>query len=300
MSLPPQTVHLPFEAGPYRMAMGLIAQPPDDLVELDDQYPAEMAERRRLLDTCRDAVFAALPEAEAASAETLAHLADLLPRRFPALFRRAGNRLDNRLTGETWNLSEPGRHPLEVAGRLTQQDWCIVQPGAGPPVLTAGVLCFPSRWILGEKIGLPLAHVHAPVPIYAEKLANPVDRFMGQIRPGKLVQRLNWSLLDDPALFQPVRRRRADADPAFTPDNVADLIYLRVERQTLSALPASGAVLFGIRVHVYPLRRIAEHPEVAGRLAAAVREVPEALQDYKALHGFKAAVLAFLDRQSAR
>ena len=56
--LPPEIVHLPFEAGPYRMAMGLIAQDPAELVELDDQYPAEMAERRHLLASRREAVFA--------------------------------------------------------------------------------------------------------------------------------------------------------------------------------------------------------------------------------------------------
>ncbi len=68
-----------------------------------------------------------------------------------------------------------------------------------------------------------------------------------------------------------------------------------MERQTLSLLEASGCVLFGIRVHVYPLRRIAARPEVAARLAGAVRALPEAMALYKSMLPFRAALLACLD-----
>jgi dimethylamine monooxygenase subunit A len=297
--LPPQTVHLPFEAGPYRMAMGLIAQDPSALLELDDRYHEEMAERRDLLATRRGEVFAVVPGAEPACAELLERLTAFLPDRFPEWFGRDGDLLHNRLTGETWNLMDPGLHPLELAGRLVQEDLCLVRPAADGPVLIAAVLCFPSRWRLGEKIGRKLADVHGPVPLYAEKLANPVDRFMSQLRPGKLVQRLNWSVLDDPALFQPVRRFRDEADAAYTPENVATRVFLRVERQTLSLLPTSGTVLFGIRVHVYPLGRVATRPEIAARLAAAIRAIPAEVRRYKTLPGYEDATLAYLDARAA-
>jgi hypothetical protein len=197
-------------------------------------------------------------------------------------------------------------HPLELAARLAQEDFCLVQPGPAGPILVAAALCFPSRWVLAQKIGRPLSEVHGPVPIYAERLAGPVDRLIGQLRPGKLVQRLNWSLLDDPTLYQPRRRFDTAANEAFTPDNVGQRVYLRTERQTLSALPAlpasaaSGAVLFGIHVHVYPLRRIAARPAVAAQLAAAVRALPRDIARYKNLAGFEVAMLTFLDRQADR
>jgi hypothetical protein len=300
MRLPPQTVHLPFESGPYRMAMGLVAQDPAaDLVEIDEHYPAEMAERRHLLATRRDDVFAAIPGSDAASAECLAELIKFLPARYPDWFSHDGEVLRNQLTAERWNLSDPGVHPLELAGRLVQEDLCLMRPDAEGPVLIAAILCFPSRWVLGQKIGRRLADVHGPVPLFADRLARPVDRFINQLRPGKLVQRLNWGLLDDPALFQPVRRFRDDADPAFTPDNVAARISLRVERQTLSLLPDSGAVLFGIHVHVYPLARIAARPDVAARLAEAIRALPDPVRHYKGMTAFEAATLAYLDRRAA-
>ena len=298
LPLPPQTVHLPFEGGPYRMAMGLIAQDPADLLEIDAHYPAELAERRHLLATHRDAVFASVPGSEPACAEVLERLAAFLPERYPDWFRRNGDTLHNRLTGETWNLADPPLHPLELAGRLVQEDLCLVRPDAEGPVLIAAVLCFPSRWRLHEKIGRPLADVHAPVPLYGERLARPVDRFMGQLRPGKLVQRLNWSLLDDPALFQPVRKSDVRSNAAFTFDNVAGRVFLRVERQTLSALPNSGTVLFGIHVHVYPVERVAVRPEIAARLAEAIRALPDPIRRYKNLAGYEAVLLDWLDARS--
>jgi hypothetical protein len=297
--LKPQTVHLSFDPGPYRMAMGLIAQDPSELIELDDRYPAEMAERRRLLAERRDEVLIAEPGSEAAAAETLARLAAYLPVRFPEVFSRAGDAIENRVTGEIWDLAASGLHPLELAGRLVQEDLCLVQPTDAGPVLVGGVVCFPSRWSLREKMGKLLPDVHERVPFYGERLARPVDRFMVHVKPGKLAVRLNWSILDDPALFQVGGKFRSAVDPVVTAENAADVLYLRVERQSLSLLEASGFVLFGIRVHVYPLSRIVARPEVAARLAEAVRALPEAMGVYKSLLPFRTALLACLDARAA-
>ncbi len=119
---------------------------------------------------------------------------------------------------------------------------------------------FPSRWRLHEKLGKPLAAVHGPVPFYAERLATPVDRFMAKVKPGHIASRLNWSVLDDPAMFQPGGKWREATNNAITPENAGDTLYLRVERQTLRRLPQSGAILFGIRVHSYPLARAITTP----------------------------------------
>ena len=70
--LPPEKLHLPFETGPYRMAMGLVALPESAWFEIDDRYPAELRERRHLLTERHADVFAALPVSAEARAETLA------------------------------------------------------------------------------------------------------------------------------------------------------------------------------------------------------------------------------------
>ena len=74
------------------------------------------------------------------------------------------------------------------------------------------------------------------------------------------------------------------------------MLHLRTERQTLSPLPASGAVLFGIRVRVHPIAPACSCPTVASRLAAAVRSLPDEMLHDKSVPPFRAALLAWLDR----
>lgn len=296
--LPRQTVHLSFEPGPYRMVMGLVAADPAELIELDECYPAEMAERRRLLAVRHGDVFAALPGSEAARREVLDVLAELLPRRYPSWFARDGAMLRNRLTGEDWDMDALPLDPLEVAGRLVQEDLCLLRLTPEGPVLDAAVLCFPSRWSLAEKLGQPLATIHTRVPFYADRLAKPVDRLMPNLRAGKLVVRLNWGITDDPALYAESRKFRREHNPDVTAASAGEKIWLRVERQTLRLLPASGAVLFGIRSHLYPVGRLAADRRVAAALATALRALPAEMALYKSLPPFRDALLGYLDMKS--
>ena len=294
MPLPAEAVFLPFEPGPYRMAMGLVTVPEAEWFEIDTLYPAQMAERRRLLADRRAEVFAAEPASAPARAETLAMVLEHLTRLRPEWFQRDGDTVHVRLTGERLEIA--AYDPLECAGRLVQEDLCLIEASPEGPRLTAAVLCFPSRWRLAEKIGRPLALVHDAVPLYAERLARPVDRFMAHVRPGAVVARVNWSVLDDPALFQPGGKGRVAHDASITADNAGERLFLRVERQTLRRLPVSGAVVFGIRVHVYPLACAVTTEESAAVLAGAVRALPEAMARYKSVPPFREALLGWLDR----
>jgi hypothetical protein len=144
-----------------------------------------------------------------------------------------------------------------------------------------------------------LPAVHGPVPFYQDRLARPVDRFMRHVKPGHIASRLNWSLLDDPALFQPGGKWRVDGGSDISETNAGRRVFLRVERQTLRRLPSSGAVLFGIRVHVYALDRVIDRPDRAAALAGAVRALPPEVQQYKSLLPFRDALLGWLGARAA-
>jgi hypothetical protein len=295
-SLPRQAVHLPFGSGPYRMAMDLVSVPDTAWFELDDRYLPDMAEKRRLLATARDDVFAVTATSDSARTEALGLMITALSAQYPDWFSRDGAVVRNHLTGESWTIGSVD--PLDLAGRLVQEDLCLIQNSPEGPVFTAASLCFPSRWRLLDKIGKPLSAVHGPVPLYANRLAKPVDRFMRHLKSGHIASRLNWSVLDDPALFQPNGKWRTDGAADITADNAGSRVFLRVERQTLRRLPVSEAVLFGIRVHVYPLDQVIDRPDRAVALAAAIRELPEAIRHYKSLLPFQTALLDWLQRQS--
>mgnify|MGYP001285151139 FL=1 len=289
--VPPYT---PFDSGRYRMAMGLQSLKLDDWIEIGPDREEQLAERERLLRERRDEVLAVLPEAEEACAELLEHLVAFLPRRFPDLYRRSGSRLASLTTEESWTVAPPEAHPLVIAGHLVQEDFCLMQKDLaeeeGAYRLTAAVLCFPGRWLLADKIGQPMLAIHDPVPAYAEKLGRPVDRFLNILKPDKPVWRVNWSLTDDPALFQPKGHGREDRDPDITKENAGARVFLRCERQTLMRLPRSNAIVFGIRTHLHPLAALATLPEAAWQLAGVLRSAPEDMARYKSLPVFREAV----------
>jgi hypothetical protein len=161
-------------------------------------------------------------------------------------------------------------------------------------------LCFPSRWSLAEKLGQPMLAIHAPVPLYGERLGRPVDRFFGALAEGKLVERFNWSIVDDPALHQPKGHGRRALNEAITAENAGETLFLKVERQTLSRVGDDGTVLFTIRVHCTSLARAVTTQAIAADLAEAVAALPDALALYKSILPFRAALLRYLANRSGR
>ena len=272
--------------------MDLVSVPETDWFEFDQRYLPEMAEKQRLLSSVHQEVFAATSVSDLARREALNLVITALIAHHPDWFSKADSTLQNHLTGEVWSAGSGD--PLELAGRLVQEDLCLIQNSDDGPIFTAAVLCFPSRWRLLDKIGKPLAAVHGPIPFYADRLAKPVDRFMSHLKPGHIVSRMNWSLLDDPSLYQPGGKWRTGSASDITIDNVASHVFLRVERQTLRRLPASSAVLFGIRVHVYPLEQAIDTPCHAAVLAEAVQALPVEIRHYKSLLPFHDVLLEWL------
>lgn len=181
------------------------------------------------------------------------------------MVRSAAPRMADRSAGATPDWSNA--RDLVAAACLVQEDLCLMTVGAGPPRLTAAVVCFPSYWRLADKIGHTMATMHAPVTGYTATLGNRPDRLLEGLDGNRIVSRRNWSVHDSGDLFAPVR-------PTPRPvgyDEVPTVLWLRSERQTLRRLPESDVVLFTIKVQHTPLASIRQRPDVAERLAGAIR-----------------------------
>lgn len=291
---PPPPRHLPFlDAAPYRMAMGLRALKPAEWIELDAGWAADVAEKERLLAERPHEVVGALPGTEPAAAEARDLVLAHLTAHYAALFRHDGAVLHGP-QGRSWRLDEPGLAPLDAAGRWVQEDLCLMEQGTEGWTLTAASLCFPNRWRLADKLGRGMAAIHVPVPGYADRLGVPVDRFFDRLAEDRAVWRTNWGIQADARRFQPTGHggvEGVDVSPATAPDR----LVLRVERQTLRRLPRSGALLFGIRTHIHPLRAVVHDAATAAALAEAVRALPPDMAAYKSMTGFRDALLAWLD-----
>ena len=287
--------YLPFADGPYRMTMGLMALKPADWIEIDSRYTPKSHCGSRCWKSGVARCWRRCRGRKRLAARCWTSWRAFCRSGFRTEFERVASELVNRVSGDRWTVEGNVPDPLGIAGQLVQEDLCILQEVEGELRLTAGVLCFPNRWRLADKLGRPMLAIHEPVPSYAERLGKPVDRFIGMLAPDRSVWRLNWSLTSDPALFQPVGHGRRDADPDITPANAGLLIFLRVERQTLRRLPRTGAVLFTIRTHQRPLEVLEDRPKELARLAEAVRNLPEDTARYKSITPFREALLAYLD-----
>jgi len=272
-----------FDHRPHQLRMALRPLRPAEWLIVDDDYEEQLALKQRLLTHRADRCFVSIDEGGPADAELLAEVAGFLDRTQPG--RRPA--------------VVAGIHPTDAAGRLVQEDLCLHTVVSGRLVLSAASVCFPSRWDVRSKLGQPVVGIHSPVPGYAQTLGDPVDAFMARLTVGRPRVRLNWSLPSDPALHQPADPTPQATLRAMGPEQIADRMWLRAERQTFTRLPRSGGVVFGIRTFVWPLRALAGDPVSAARMAATIRSMSPTLARYKGLTGVRRALLGWLDGVAA-
>ena len=274
-----------YDKARHQLTLGIRAIPVAAWIEPDDRTVAQLNEKTRLLAERHAEVFDALPDSEAAQAECLATL--------------RGNLMAHHPDHPGLTASETGLAPLDLAGRMVQEDLLLMERREAGWVLIAASLCFPARWRLSDKIGKPMAGIHEPVPGFNDKLARPVDRFFDRVTPDQPYLRANWSVIDDATLFQPTGHGRGFHDASITPDNAADRLHIRVERQTFVSLPESGVLVFGIKTIVDPITILDPHLELAASLAATIRDMPDDMARYKSMAPFRDALLGYLDGLSS-
>lgn len=237
--------HAPWQSAQTARLPGTAPIAVEDWLHVDEAFAPQLAERARLLAEARAGVCAARPGSEAAQAEL-----------YDTVLAALGARPDYRRKGGAMRRPDgicvplDAGDPLGTLGLLAQEDFCLMEKpaGASEHVLTAAILCFPANWTLAEKLGRPLTAIHSPVPDYDSGLAARVQRLFDGLRSveagGRILMRMNALDHDRPDLFQ--TRPQAQARPHGTGGGG----WLRIERQTLRRLPATGAVVFSIHTTV--------------------------------------------------
>ncbi|MFY8101134.1 MAG: heme-dependent oxidative N-demethylase family protein, partial [Allorhizobium sp.] len=138
--------------------------------------------------------------------------------------------------------------------------------------IAAAHLSFPSSWLLAEKFDRPMEEVHEHVPGFEGGTRNAamINRIFDNLAPDLPAERFNWSINWKEKLFHPETGRNDTAEP--------DEAVVRVERQTLTKLPVTGAIVFTIRIYLDPVTLFDRHPE-GKRLALALADQLEALSE---------------------
>ncbi|WP_226698788.1 heme-dependent oxidative N-demethylase family protein [Qipengyuania gaetbuli] len=186
---------------------------------------------------------------------------------------------------------------LAEAARAHHEDMCLLtlREGDDQYRLVGAAVAWPSDWTPADKLGLPLRALHAPIQGYEEQLASGVDHFMAKLKAGAIYGRCNW-------FIAATGERRWVAEPpaqAFahvTPDNAAETLFVRSERQTLRRLPETGAILFTIGIYVSPLGELSR--DNVERLAGAMRTLLDGEGDRRGAGAYAEALVAYAEKSS--
>lgn len=266
----------------------------DAVFDIDEHYIGDMHDRALVLeeDPLRCQVLPHMIEAEW---DTLEILMENLANDYPELFSLTKN-------GDEWHwVNKPlkidqkfifGRAetlpygPFEYITRQTQGDFSLQDQRDNNLFLDGGMITSQADWSLNFDIGMSFQEWHGPVPLAHE--AGVFDRalhFLLQLQYGKPVRRLNWTLTANP---------RLDTSPENYPlwgpektsinaENVGHKMCLRVELQTLTRLPRSNAILFGIRGYLIRMEELAKVKKWAIRMHRVMRDLHPKIIGYKGL-----------------
>ena len=261
--------YTPYDGGKQPFSIGVAPLQSADWIRPDELLVSELAQKEALIATQRDPIWREEAGTRAAQAEVRDALAAFLLQHYPQWYQRAGGAINVLPEGRIIALDDD-TPPLLTASRFVQDDLCLMRDSPQGWRLAAASLCAPSTWSLAEKIGRPMAEIHAPVPGFAGRMGAVIARIFDNLQPGQPVERFNWSIYGDNRLNHALSRA---APHEHFPDAVPVLprAHIRVERQTLRRMPVSGDILFTIRIYPGPIAMFAQHPR-GPMLAAGLRQ----------------------------
>jgi dimethylamine monooxygenase subunit A len=189
------------------------------------------------------------------------------------------------------------REPFDYMSRQVQGDFVLLDQRDDTLYADAGFVTSQADWSLAFDVGMSWREWHGPVPKATELgVMDRALKYLLNLQYGGPVRRLNWTMTINPRLdTSPESYPHWGGDRnAVNADNVADLVHLRVELQSLFRLPRSNAIMFSIRCYLMNLKDIATFPRWAKRLHRVQKTMHPDLIEYKGLTKFHPLVVDWL------
>ena len=131
---------------------------------------------------------------------------------------------------------------------MVADDYCLLEKRREITKLVAASVCAPTWWTLAEKMGKPLANIHAPIAGLEEKIGRMIRHFLQNLKVTDCYQRSNWFLFARPDLCVfPNSFDMYEDMINVNLDNIEERLYLRSERQTFRRLENTNAIVFGLK-----------------------------------------------------
>jgi hypothetical protein len=277
----------------------------DAVFDIDEHYIGDMRDRALVLeeDPLRCQV---LPHMMDAEWDTLELLMESLAADYPAQFTLTRNgdnwRWVNRplgidqefVFGRAESLPLP---PFEYITRQVQGDFTLQDQRDDNLFMDGGMVTSQADWSLNFDLGMAFHEWHGPVPLAHEMgVFDRALKYLLRLQYGKPVRRMNWTLTVNPRLdTSPENYPLWGPDKAsVTPQNVGHKMCLRVELQTLTRLPRSNAILFGIRGYLIRLEELVRVRKWGKRLHRVLRDLHPEIAEYKGMPRYRQMIVDYL------
>ena len=177
---------------------GIKSSKKEDWIRIDRNYLERIALRKKLVTDHPETCMGTSEIADSAVRELYEEvMLDLLPKRFPSMFRIQGDRFCNLVTGTRHCISSALRDHLSMLRHLAEnveEDFYLMVPDAQNEFVLRGfVSCFPQGLLPPAKVGMSVSEIHEPVPGYDGRLKKGVNRCFERMERGQSVGRLNVS-----------------------------------------------------------------------------------------------------------
>ncbi|OBA22663.1 hypothetical protein METBIDRAFT_9043 [Metschnikowia bicuspidata var. bicuspidata NRRL YB-4993] len=245
--------------------------------------------------------------AQSAVREFYSMAVSFLANRYPQYFKldSAKGTIHNLINDDVFPLSGRNRdvkYLLRVLTANIEEDVIIMlkdhpENEDAEYILRASLTGSPAGFDPSHNFDRPVSFIHNPVPQYEARLFSPMHRFFNKIASKDIWQRANWSIQTNRILFKlEDHHGRCGDDPEEQETQDIDFenaCFMRCERQLITRLPQTKAVLMLVRTYLTPLKTIKEESH-ATEMAQAIESLPEDLALYKRRHVWGKAVCEYL------
>jgi dimethylamine monooxygenase subunit A len=295
----------PSAYAPYRWAaadfqLGLRPARPDQWVLRSRNYPAIMREKRaRLRD--RERFYRTLPQSLDVQRELSRRVVAHLVADHAGAFVLEGRTLVSCIDGACVPLDEG--EPLWQLSQVIEEDFMLLQELRGTLTITATSNAYSSSGRLVAAVGHDVSWAHIPVPTLTDKLGPRISRVLATVHESTPCERFNWQVTPMATLFFPHGNpHEANAQAMRSvlsqlrerPERAGELLYIRVERQTLSRLPESRGVAFSLHTYSDPLSSLESDPGSASAMLGLLEAYAEDRWRYSEMDIVREPLLAYL------
>jgi hypothetical protein len=294
---------------PYRWAaadfqLGLRPIRPETWIQIGADHAQIMRQKHERLNRFRPYYYRTLPESLPAQRELRNRVTTHLLSDHPGSFEKLDSVVRSVITGQTLDLDDNSVEPLLQLSHLIEEDFMLLDEGSGIPRIIAAANAYSTSGRLAASVGHDMEWTHAPVPQLTEKLGAKINRVIRTVHTATPCERFNWQVTPMASVFFPhtdphaanaAAMHHVAAELREDPARAGDLLWLRVERQTLTRLPDSDSVAFSLHTYSDPLSSIRSDRESARAILTLLRDYTEERWKYSEMDIVRTPLLLWLE-----